>query len=165
MIVNKLKLLIVVILLSLFLYPSSLIYADENLDLPTTRINPGNFYYNLKRLWEKGIGNLQFSKQSRITFLKSLLKTRLAELAYVVDKKLLSEVQQSTERFSYQAGILSDKLVSQGKPEDKKKVIEDFGRYAKFLEKLRDKYPANSSFWMLVQHDINTLNILSEQLK
>lgn len=146
------------------------VYGDGELNLPDTKINPGSFYYPVKRLWEKGQEKLQFSRQAKINFYGSLLKTRLAELNYVVEKKLLSEVQSSSERFAYYAGILTVELVkenerSSSSNKDKEKAVKEFEQYGKFLEELRDKYQANSSFWMLIQHDINALGILSEQLK
>lgn len=155
--------LVLSFILFTFFWPA-VIKADENiLNVKNEIINPGSFYYSFKRLWEKGLEKLQFSEQSKINFYESQLKTRLAELNYVVDNKLLSEVQTSSERFAYQAGILTQALVKANK--NKEKALKEFEQYSKFLEKLRDKYPANSSFWMLVQHDINTLHILSEHLK
>ena len=56
-------------------------------------------------------------------------------------------------------------IVEKKKIDEKKKLIKIFEKYSKLLANLRDKYPANSSFWMLVQHDINSLSILSERLK
>lgn len=154
----------VLVYLCLFVFVlSGSVYANEQLNLPDTKVNPGSFYYPVKRLWEKGQEKLQFSRQAKINFYESLLRTRLAELNYVVEKKLLSEVQSSSERFAYYAGILTGELVKEN--EDKEKAVKEFEQYGKFLEKLRDKYEANSSFWMLVQHDINTLRILSDQLK
>ena len=139
--------------------------VEENLAIKNEVINPGSFYYSFKRLWEKGMDKLQFSKELKINFYKSQLKTRLAELNYVVENKLLSEVQQSSERFSFYAGILTDELVRQNKVQDKEKAIKEFEKYSIFLNKLRDNYPANTSFWMLIQHDINSLDILSKRLK
>lgn len=159
----------VLVFLCLFVLNGS-VYANEQLNLPDTKINPGSFYYPVKRLWEKGQEKLQFSRQAKINFYESLLKTRLAELNYVVEKKLLSEVQSSSERFAYYAGILTGELVkknerSSSSNKDKEKVVKEFEQYGKFLEELRDKYEANSSFWMLIQHDINSLKILSDKLR
>lgn len=156
----------VLVFLCLFAFTlSSPIYGDGELNLPNTKVNPGSFYYPLKRVWEKGWEKLQFGKTQKIDFYKSQLKTRLAELNYVVEKKLLSEVQSSSERFAYTAGILTEELIKQNKAADKENLIKEFEKFSPFLDSLRDKYEANSSFWMLVQHDINTLRILSEQLK
>ena len=140
-------------------------YADQsfdNLEIKTQKINPGSFYYSFKRLWEKFRVKLVFDTQSRVSINESLLKTRLAELNYIVEHKLLSEVQTSSERFAYQAGILTEEVLKANK--DKEKALKNFEQLGKILEKLRDNYPANSSFLMLIQHDINTLNILSERL-
>lgn len=137
--------------------------VEEAVTFKNEVINPESFYYPFKRIWEKGQERLQFSRQAKINFYQSQLKIRLAELNYVVENKLLSGVQTSSERFAYTAGILTEVLVRENK--DKEKTIKEFQQMQNFLEKLRDKYPANSSFWMLIQHDINTLNILSERLK
>lgn len=162
----KLKIVVIFLLFILFIFHQvGLIYADGELSLPTTKINPGNFYYNFKRLWEKTFEYLNFPTQSKISYRESLLKTRLAELKYIVDNKVLSEVENSSKRFSYQAGILVDLIEKQNDEDRKKKIKEEFQKYNKLLDNLRDKYPANSSFWMLIQHDINTLNILSDRLK
>lgn len=153
------------ILLILLVMSQSLVmvWADENIAVKNEIINPGSFYYPFKRVWEKGSEKLQFDEQSKIVFYESLLNTRLAELNFVVENKLLSQVQTSSERFAYYAGILTEELIKNNK--DKTKVIKKFEQFSKILEKLRDNYPANTSFWMLVQHDINTLNLLSDKLK
>ncbi len=157
------KIISSLLIIFLIVFQPLAIYAEENINLKNEAINPGSFYYSFKRLWEKGVERLQFSRQSKITFYESLLKTRLVELNYVVENKLLSEVQTSSERFAYYAGILTQELIKQNK--NKEQTIEEFNQFSKFLENLRDKYPANTSFWMLVQHDINTLSILSGRLK
>lgn len=145
-------------------YQLPVIYAvEESISIKNETINPGSFYYPLKRLWEKGREKLLFNAKSRVSFHQSQLRTRLGELNYVVENKLLSELQTSSQRFAYEAGILKEELVKGN--QDKEKVIKEFEQMQRFLDKLRDNYPANTSFWMLIQHDINTLSILSDQLK
>lgn len=163
MVTKGAKIIFSIFLILLVSQPLITVAAQESRLIKNEAINPGSFYYAFKRLWEKGTERLQFSRQSKITFYQSQLKTRLAELNYVVERKLLSEVQTSSERFAYYAGILTGELVKENK--DKEKMVKEFEQFSKFLEKLRDKYPANTSFWMLVQHDINTLNLLSDTLK
>lgn len=156
--------LFVVVVVSLLIYRSLVIYAGEDiLNLKNESINPGSPAYSLKRVYEKAFEMIQFSKAAKINYLKSLLRIRLAELKYGVENKALSEIQKSSERFAYQAGVLINKVVKQNK--GKERVIEDFKLYEQLLEVLRDKYPANSSFWMLIQHDINTMKILTDRLK
>lgn len=157
------KIIFSFLIVFLIVFQPITINAEENLSFKNEAINPGSFYYPFKRVWEKGMDKLQFSNQSKINYYKSQLSVRLAELNYVVENKVLSEVQTSSERFAYQAGILTDEVVKSNKNKDK--IMQEFKQMQVFLGPLRDKYPANSSFWMLVQHDINTLGILSEKLK
>lgn len=161
---NRIFLPLLLLLFFLFQLASPAL-AEEHWSVKKEIINPGSFYYSLKRLWERSLEMIQFSEKGRLAFYHSQLKTRFSELNYVVESKLLSEVQQSTERFAYTAGILTDELIKQANSSDKEKIIKEFENYSKSLEQLRDKYPANTSFWMLIQHDINTLNILSDKLK
>lgn len=158
--------LIFFLIVTFFTVSSGVVHAEkhEQLELPKTTVNPGSFYYPFKRLWEKGRDIFNFTTGSKKSYTLTLLKIRLSELNYVVDNKLLSEVQSSSERFAYSAGIVAD-LIKKSSDDEQKKLIEDFGKYENFLGNLRDKYPANSSFWMLIQHDINSLKILSEKLR
>ncbi len=166
MVIPGRKIFIAFLLFFITFFQPLIIYAvDESSNIKSEAINPGSFYYSFKRLWEKGREKLQFSIQSKITFHESLLKKRLSELNYVVENKFLSEVQTSSERFAFEAGTLTDELAIENKVNEKEALIKEFEQYGKFLPSLRDKYPANSSFWMLVQHDINTLSILSARLK
>lgn len=165
MIISAKKFFLAFLIIFLAICPLVINAAEETTTFQNEAINPGSFYYSFKRLWEKGIEKLQLSRELKINFYYSQLKIRLSELNYVVENKLLGEVQQSSERFAYSAGILTDELIKQKKSDEKEKVILAFEAYGKFLEKLRDVYPANTSFWMLIQHDINTLKILSERLK
>ena len=87
------------------------------------------------------------------------MQTRLAELKYVVDKDYLDQVERSTQRVSYQVGVVTDYVIFK-KINNKKQNLADLFKEDKIiLEKLRDKYPANSSYWMLVQHVINSIDI------
>lgn len=164
--ISKITVLFLVTIL-LFTMSAELIYAEDaqQLELSKNSINPGSFYYPFKRILEKGKEKLLFSQELKKKFHMSLLQVRLSELDYVVSNKVLSEIQTSSERFSYQAGILTQDLVKQNNTDEKTKLVKEFEKYGKFLANLRDKFPANSSYWMLVQHDINTLSILSEGLK
>lgn len=158
------KLLLFSLAIFIITYPMSVNAYEEAVSLKTESINPGSFYYPFKRLWEKSRAKIFFNRESRVEFNESLLKTRLAELNYVVERKFLSEVQTSSERFAYQAGILTEELVKASQ-DKKEEALKSYDQFTKLLEKIRDNYPANSAYWMLVQHDINTLSILSGRLK
>lgn len=138
--------------------------AYETQVVPTPqKIYPGSPYYPLKRLWEKISAKFLFFDDAKVNNNRRLLETRFSELFYVVDQKLLDEIQRSSERFAYQAGIYTESVKGKNNA-DKGFTKQELKKYIDDLGKLRDEFSANSSYWMLVQHDINTIGILSAQL-
>ncbi len=158
--------IIFLIALSLYILLPSSSYAEsisQSIKEPLIKPN-GGFYYIVKRGYEKILEKFQFSDNSKLNYRQNLLITRLSELKYVAERKDIGELQQSTERFSYEAGKvgqLAEKLSSS----DKTSVQNKFKEYQPVLEQLRDLYVYDSSYWKLIQYDIDTLDILSKKLK
>lgn len=143
---------------------SQFAYASDELSLPKSAINPGSFFYPAKRFSENMMMKFNFSSDSKLNFYKKLILTRLSELSYVAENRKLGQVEKSSQRFAYQAGILTDHIVSE-KLDKEDAILKSFEQYKKVLAKLRDIYPANTSYWMLLQQDIDTLNINADKLK
>lgn len=163
----KLKnLLTIFIVFSLVILVSRITFASD-LNLPSLSNIPNNYFaYSIQRLIEKGTLIFKFNHESKISYYKDLINIRIAELKYVVENKLIGEIEKSTQRFSYQIGTLAD-YVSSNKDlaKDKKSTIDFLSQYKNLLENLRDQYPANSSYWMLVQHSINSIDLNLEKLR
>lgn len=140
------------------IFPPFFVHANST-DLPLVSIPPGSFYYSFKRLSEKIMVNFYINPESKMNYYKDLFQNRIAELQYIIDKKYLDQVEQSTQRVSYEVGILTDYVVAEKLNSQKKNLVDLFKGDKIILEKLRDKYPANSSFWMLVQHSINSIDL------
>ena len=136
----------------------------EKLTLSSQRVNPGDFYYSSVRLWEKIAEKFQFNDEAKFKYSNSLIDKRMSELGFVVKNKRLDEVQRSSQRLAYQVGILTEFLVKQGDKGMKEQTKTQINSFAPALSELRDNFPANSSFWMLVQHDINALKEYADKL-
>ena len=136
--------------------------------LPKVTIGPDKYLlFSVERLMENIVGFTKFTKQSKVDYYKELTLKRIAELKYVVDNKLLSEVERSSQRVSFEVGTLSD-YISANKSELLKQSSEITNFLTGFQDlfaNLRDKYPANSAYWLLIQHDINSININLQKLK
>lgn len=141
--------------------------AVGDINLPNITINPSNYlFYSIKRLMEKSIIFIKFSQDSKADYYRDLTLKRLAELKYVVNQNLLGEIEKSSQRFSYEVGNLSDYVIRNKELSGKKKAISDLLTNSEsLLVTLRDKYPANSSYWMLIQHSINSIDLNMEKLK
>lgn len=155
------------IILLIFLFVSiQTTYAAEfeKLNLPTQPINPGDFYFLSVRLWEKIAEKFQFKTDAKFKYSNFLIDKRMSELGFVVKNRRLGEVQRSSERLAYQVGTLTDFLIKQEDKQMKDQMRTKINNLFPALSELRDNFPANSSFWMLVQHDINSLKEYSEKL-
>ncbi len=151
--------IILPVVLFIFLPNSSLVYAAQDIDLPSVFIQPGMTYYPVKRLFENLMEKFQFTDDTKAKYYEDLLQIRLAELKYIVDKDYLDQVEKSTQRVSYQVGILTDYVVGKKLNNKKQNLVNLYKEDKIILEKLRDKYPFNSSYWMFVQHIINSIDI------
>lgn len=159
------KLAIILFALLLISQGSNIFADDEFLILTETqKIYSDNPFYPVKRLWEKMALKMLFLSDAKVNYEKKLLNKRFSELKYSVENNLLDEIQRTSERFSYQAGIYSDKVRFYGDERFKQKVIQEFAKYASDAAILRKQVP-EGSFTRLIQYDIDTLNILSDQLK
>lgn len=156
---------LLVFILIFILFPSLIVATQHQLPLKEEKINPGSFYYPFKRLWEKTRERLIFSTEGRVKFYDSLLDKRLIELKYVSENKLLGEMERSSQRLSFQAGVLKEELKKLNNAKRIQQVLDKYEVYSKLLGKLRDLYPANSAYWLLLQQNIDTLKILSDSLK
>lgn len=156
---------LIFLVLSLFL-DNDLVGAKEfdELNLPKQIVNPGDFYYPAKRLWEKIRERLNFNNEVKYGYYKSLSEFRMSELGFVVKNKRLGEVERASQRFAFYAGTLTEHLMKYGTKGQKDEIRSKFKSFVTPLDELRDNFPANSSFWMLVQHDINSLKEYSEKL-
>jgi len=160
---NKLRLVVLFLTVSLLLtFPHvSIAQSPETFGLTVQNTLPGSAKYPLKRIKEKIKYMLTFTQKTKFSYRKLLLEKRLSELASLVDNKNLTEIIRAGERFAYQAGIFAENSIK-----GQKTVIESiFTQHKTILSKLRDKFPANSAYWLSIQQDIDALNILGAKLK
>lgn len=161
----KLKIIVITFsIIGIFLIPN-LAYADTNIKLSTPQINPDSPLYPLKRATEKFLFSFQFTSNSKLTYQKELLQIRLAELKYIAENHLLGQVETSSQRFAYQVGTLIDFVKANKLDNQKKQILYTVTNYKPVLEKLRDEYKANSSYWLLLQQDIDSIGLNLEKIK
>lgn len=136
----------------------------EEYKLTGQKTLPNSSSYSFKRIKEKLSMRVKLSSESKFEYSKILLEKRLSELVSLVDIKEPSLITGASQRFSYQAGILAD-LNSKLKNSRKADIKTMFDEHKKILSELRDNYSANSAYWLLIQQNIDTLNILLDKMK
>ena len=94
-----------------------------------------------------------------------LLGKRMSELTYVVENKMVSEIEKASNRVSFEAGKAVENWEKTKAYDDKNKLRQKIEFYKGYLPDLRDKFPANSSYWLLIQQNIDSFGILLDKLK
>lgn len=138
--------------------------GPESFHLTPQKTLPGSAFYPFKRIKEKIEMIIIFSAKEKTRYGIILLEKRLSELASLVDRKDAIYLESSAQRFAAQAGVLTNHALA-GDKEIKELVLSYFEGYKPVLEQLRDNYPANYAYWLSIQQDIDTINILSERLR
>lgn len=162
---SMIRIFLVLVVSFVILSLQNLVLAQETKVISRQKINPDSPYYDIKRLWEKINEQMRFSQESKIGYSQILAENRLSELSYVAQEKKLDYFETSSNRLSAQVGTVVNLAAKTASPRKKAEIVLQFTKYINVLEKLRDLYSANSSYWLLIQQNIDTLNILSEKLR
>jgi len=139
------------------------VLAEGDTTLPEAGTLPGSSSYLFKRLGEKVKWFFTFNQKSKFEYQKRLVETRLSELKSLVENDKTDQIEDAGQRFAYQVGIQTETV--KNNDQYKKGVVELYSKYIPLLEKLRDHYPANKTYWLVLQQDIDTLNILAGVLR
>lgn len=154
-------------ILSVFLlFPKSL-FAEEVIQesSPTSQIKVDHVANVMDRLKEKITLFFKFSITDKILYQQQLVEKRLAELKYVINDGQGDMIEEVSSRYAAYVGKFSEEVISKGTAADREKILTMYSSHSVMLETLRDHFPANSGFWLLLQHDINTIQIYTEKIK
>lgn len=115
-------------------------------------INPNSLAYPLKRIGEK-IYPIFLSDEKEQDYLKIIYDRRFRELVYIINTEKTGFFEETVNRHN-------TTLNGVNKNEDIVGLQNDLKTNVSILEIFRDRYPANSTYWMLVQHAIDSTNKL-----
>jgi len=162
---NKKTLIILFSLLTLLFIPQvkTVFAQEETVYLPVEKTLPTSSLYPFKRLWEKARLTLIFTQNGKLNYKKLLMEKRLSELVSLVNNKDTENIERASQRFAYQAGVYAEQV--QKNNHSTEEALETFGKYKRVFPRLRDHYPANGAYWLSIQQDLDTLNILSDEIK
>ncbi|KKU10929.1 MAG: hypothetical protein UX13_C0001G0020 [Candidatus Woesebacteria bacterium GW2011_GWB1_45_5] len=116
------------------------------------------------RVGEKAGLFLKFSKNSKAVYWRKLLDIRLAELKYSVEDDKIDFVEETASRYSTYLGHYTNYLAKKNLTGEKDITLSMFAKHQGILSSLRDKFEYDSAWWLSIQHDINTIDILKAKL-
>lgn len=115
-------------------------------------INPNSLAYPLKRIGEK-IYPIFLSDEKEQDFLNKVYDRRFRELVYIINTERTGFLEETTNRYNTTVGGAK-------RMKGVENLQNDYRKNITILENLRDRYEANSTYWMSIQQTIDTTNSL-----
>ena len=106
----------------------------------------------------------RFSVESKARYWQKLTDIRLAELKMEVDENNVDLIEETASRYSTYLGNYSEFVMSRKIESQKDTILAQFESHTDILTKLRDKFEYDSGWWLMIQHDINTIKIFKDRL-
>lgn len=161
------KKLLILLVISIFIFSSGSILAQEELSESTVSalVKKTDHIANIKdRIGERINLFFKFSDEAKADYQKELAEKRLAEVFYVVENKKGDFVEETTSRYSTYLGRLTETITKSQLSNKKEETLRMLDDHKKVLNELVKYFEANSGFWLLVQHDINSIELYREQI-
>jgi len=152
------------VLLFCFYSPPNISYAQEASTITYEKTNPDSqFRYKIKRLGEKiTLFRLNLlNKSGVVEFRIELLERRVNEVVYLTDNKEVHYLETSTSRYTTEVGLLFEELGNS--PNSTDMLKNTLAKHIKIFEVARDKFPAQTSNWILLQQLVDVANVHSQQ--
>lgn len=153
-IVGKILLTAVCALIPIFLFLS-------------TRSNPdADWLYSFKRLQEDTFLKMQTTPHSQLNFYSNLLDERLSEMQYLIKQRKTTLMWSSSLRYSTTAGRMTELLLANNLPEEKKYIIDKFNKQQTILKGMEDYYYSefHDDNGKYIRDGINYLDLYKEKL-
>ena len=149
------KLIIFLFFIFLFNSFSNVAAAEQKLLTEYESINPDSLFYSFKRLGEQIQIFFTFNNNEKLRYPLRLLDTRFNELVYTVNLQKTGFLTEVISRYNTQVGKIKRDFKNIDSADQDK-----LAQKIKILEVLRDRYPANSSYWLSIQQAIDTTRSL-----
>ncbi|SRR4030066_1144413 len=116
------------------------------------KLNPDSLLYIFKRVDEKVDYFFINNKEKKSEYYKNILGKRYKELVYIINVEKTGFLEETASRYiSLVEQMKSDDVYSLSNEEVKQRIL--------ILEKLRDNYPSNTPYWLIIQQAIDTTHL------
>lgn len=162
------KRLIVIFLNFAILLNSNSVLAQEELSQATVSalVKKIDHIANIReRIQERINLFFKFSNDAKADYQKELAEKRLAEVFYVVESEKGDFIEETTSRYSTYLGRLTETLVKNKLASKKDDTLKMLDEHKMVLNELVKYFESNSGFWLLIMHNINSIDIYKSQLE
>lgn len=156
----------VVFLLVLFLIIVPIVKAQDVSNIDQLGIKKADHVASgFEKIQERISLFFHFTPSSKMDSYESLADKRLSELAYAVTSND-NLVEPTASRYATYISGAAEYAVGKGVSKDRKdKFVTHLDGHKKVISELQKKYKHDSGWWLAIQHDLNTIDIVGSKLK
>lgn len=161
--IKKVTFILICLVFVFVISNSNKIYAESSSTV-SANIKVDHLSSGLDRLGEKIGYFFKFSNQAKLDYQAWLLEKRLAEIQFAVEQNKVDNLEEVASRYSTYAGKLTDFAIANKMVSSKDKLLLLYQRQAQVVENLQRKYEFLNGWWIMLEHDINSLKIYGDQI-
>ena len=153
-----------IIFISCFIVISSLIAVHPHTAQAQDKIQVDHISVGFEKLKEKITLFFSLTVNKKIRYQIVLVNKRLAELKYAIDSEQIDLIEPTSSRYATYVGKLVNYVTKNKATASLVDINIMFENHKGALAIMRDKFPSNSAWWLMLQQDIDTINIFQNKL-
>ncbi len=157
------KHLVLTLTIVFFLLFNTTIFANNNATT-SAKVQVDHIVGGIEKLREKIDLWFAFSSDKKTEIQENQLEKRLAEVSYVINKKHLDQLEETSSRYSTTAGKFTNYIVQKKLSSKKQQIIDQFTQHQVVIKYLEESVEYGSGLWMLLEHNFNVLTIYKNQI-
>lgn len=118
-----------------------------------------------ERLKERITLFLKFSNDDKANYLQELADKRLGELVYIMTTGEGDPIEELSSRYATHIGRLAIFVTEKKTTKQKESLLQMYSNHLKVLNNIQQNFEFESGWWLLLQHDINTVKMSQDKLK
>lgn len=153
------------ILLSVFVLlflPINSLTAQESILEPDYKVD--HIASRTEKIKEKIGLILRVNKTAKINYQIKIIEKRLAELYWAVENDVDS-IETAASRYSTYIGNLELFLETNRDIISKDQILNTFNKHKEIISNIQSKFERDSGWWLSIQHNLNTIDILSDKIR
>lgn len=118
----------------------------------------------IDRLGEKITMLFKFSDEKKLNYMQVLADKRLGELVYIMTTGEGDPIEELSSRYATHISRLATFVNEKKLNKNKYSLLKMYENHLHILNNIQQNFEFESGWWLLLQHDINTVKMSQEKL-
>lgn len=116
------------------------------------------------RLKERITLLFKFSSGEKANYMQELTDKRLGELVYIMTTSEGDFIEELSSRYATHVNRLTSLIIDKNLDKNKQSLLKMYYTHLSILNNIQQNFEFESGWWILLQHDINTIKMSQDKL-